>query len=54
MKTEIGIKSANASEIAKSLNRLLADEHVVYIKTRKAHWNVEGTDFLTIHLFFAE
>ncbi|HTM92320.1 MAG TPA: DNA starvation/stationary phase protection protein [Flavisolibacter sp.] len=54
MKTEIGIKSANASEIAKSLNRLLADEHVLYIKTRKAHWNVEGPDFLTIHLFFEE
>ncbi len=51
MKTEIGIKPANTSEIAKSLNNLLADEHVLYIKTRKAHWNVEGPDFLTIHRF---
>lgn len=54
MKTEIGIKPANTSEIAKSLNNLLADEHVLYIKTRKAHWNVEGPDFLTIHRFFEE
>ena len=54
MKTEIGIKPANSSEIAKSLNSLLADEHVLYIKTRKAHWNVEGPDFLTIHRFFEE
>jgi starvation-inducible DNA-binding protein len=54
MKPEIGIKPANTAEVAQSLNRLLADEHVLYIKTRKAHWNVEGPDFLTIHRFFEE
>lgn len=54
MKTEIGIKPANTAEIAQSLNRLLADEHILYIKTRKAHWNVEGPDFLSIHRFFEE
>lgn len=54
MKTEIGIKAANTAGIAKSLNRLLADEHVLYIKTRKAHWNIEGPDFLNIHRFFEE
>src|SRR5436190_852779 len=54
MKTEIGIKPANSTEIAHSLNGLLADEHVLYIKTRKAHWNVEGPDFLAIHRFFEE
>jgi starvation-inducible DNA-binding protein len=54
MKTEIGIKPANTAEIAQSLNGLLADEHVLYIKTRRAHWNVEGPDFLTIHRFFEE
>jgi starvation-inducible DNA-binding protein len=54
MKAEIGIKPANAALVAKSLNSLLADEHVLYIKTRRAHWNVEGPDFLTIHRFFEE
>jgi starvation-inducible DNA-binding protein len=54
MKTEIGLKPADTAEIAQLLNRLLADEHVLYIKTRKAHWNVEGPDFLTIHRFFEE
>src|SRR5262245_6684790 len=54
MKTEIGIKDANTAEVAQSLNRLLADENVLYIKTRKAHWNVEGPDFLAIHRFFEE
>lgn len=54
MKTEIGIKPANTAEVAQSLNILLADEHVLYIKTRRAHWNIEGPDFLTIHRFFEE
>lgn len=54
MKTEIGIKTANTSAVAKSLNVLLADENVLYIKTRNAHWNVEGPDFLSIHRFFEE
>jgi DNA-binding ferritin-like protein (oxidative damage protectant) len=54
MNTEIGIKPINTSKVAQSLNKLLADEHVLYIKTRRAHWNVEGPDFLTIHRFFEE
>lgn len=54
MQTDIGIKPANLAEVAQSLNSLLADEHVLYIKTRKAHWNVEGPDFLTQHRFFEE
>ena len=54
MKTTIGITPENLSEVAHSLNRLLADEHVLYIKTRNAHWNVEGPDFLTKHRFFEE
>lgn len=54
MQTEIGIKPANTAEVAQSLNTLLADEHVLYIKTRRAHWNVEGPDFLSIHRFFEE
>ena len=33
MKTEIGIKSSNTAEVARSLNRLLADENVLYIKS---------------------
>jgi starvation-inducible DNA-binding protein len=54
MQTEIGIKEINTAEVAQLLNRLLADQHVLYIKTRRAHWNVEGPDFLSIHRFFEE
>lgn len=54
METEIGIQPANRAEVANSLNRLLADEHVLYIKTRNAHWNVEGPDFHAAHKFLEE
>lgn len=54
MQTSIGITPENLAHIAQALNTLLADEHVLYIKTRRAHWNVEGPDFLTIHRFFEE
>ena len=54
MKTEIGIKQSSLAEVAQALNVLLADENVLYIKTRNAHWNVEGPDFLTMHRFLEE
>jgi starvation-inducible DNA-binding protein len=54
METTIGIKPSNLSELAHSLNILLADENVLYIMTRNAHWNVEGPDFLAMHRFFEE
>ncbi|MFD1770676.1 Dps family protein [Sphingobacterium suaedae] len=52
MKTNIGIKDKDTQAIAVILNKLLADEHVLYVKTRNAHWNVEGPDFHAQHLFF--
>ena len=30
----------------------MSDEHVLYIKTRNAHWNVVGHDFASLHKFF--
>jgi starvation-inducible DNA-binding protein len=54
MDTKIGIKPEDLAQVAHSLNRLLADEHVLYIKTRNAHWNVEGPDFHAQHKFFEE
>jgi starvation-inducible DNA-binding protein len=54
METSIGISEKNRAAVALTLNKLLADEHVLYVKTRAAHWNVEGHDFLTKHQFFEE
>jgi len=52
MKTNIGITEENRSAVSEQLSKLLADEYVLYTKTRNAHWNVEGPDFHSMHLFF--
>lgn len=51
---QIGITEKNRSAVAKVLGVLLADESVLYTKTRNAHWNVEGPDFHSIHVYFEE
>jgi starvation-inducible DNA-binding protein len=48
----IGISAENRQAVSVQLAKLLADEFVLYTKTRNAHWNVEGTDFHSMHLFF--
>ena len=52
METTIGITDKNKQAVAKELSRILADEYVLYTKTRNAHWNVVGSDFYAIHKFF--
>ena len=54
MKTNIGISKKNRENTADILARLLADEFLLYTKTLGAHWNLEGHDFHTKHLFFEE
>jgi starvation-inducible DNA-binding protein len=36
------------------LSRLLADEHVLYIRLRNYHWNVVGMAFGPLHALFQE
>jgi len=54
MKTSIGISEANRKTVSDQLGKLLADEFVVYTKTLNAHWNLEGPDFHSVHLYFEE
>ena len=54
MNTNIGITKENREKVADILGKLLADEFVLYTKTLGAHWNLEGHDFHTKHLFFEE
>ncbi|HET6256883.1 MAG TPA: DNA starvation/stationary phase protection protein [Puia sp.] len=54
MNTSIGISPKNLQAVAKELAKLLADEFVLYTKTRNAHWNVEGPDFHSMHIFFEQ
>lgn len=52
MKAEIGIIDANRQVVANELAKVLADETVLYIKTKNAHWNIEGADFYDKIKFF--
>ena len=52
MKTpNIGISEENRQAIADQLSKILADEFVLYSKTLNFHWNIEGADFHSVHLY---
>ena len=52
MATNIGITDSNRQAVTNELSKILADEFVLYTKTRNAHWNIEGADFYDKHKFF--
>ncbi len=52
MEPSIGITPDHLTSVSKALNTILADEFVLYVKTRGAHWNIEGPDFHSMHLYF--
>lgn len=54
MTPSIGITPDNLLKVAQILNGILSDEFLLYLKTRNAHWNVEGPDFYNKHKFFEE
>src|SRR6266542_2174372 len=54
MTPNLGIADSNREQIVKILNALLADEYVLYTKTRNYHWNVVGPQFNDLHKFFEE
>ena len=52
MKANIGIKESQLKSVSQELNKILADESILYLKTRNYHWNVEGDNFKGMHEFF--
>lgn len=52
MKPNLGLSSKSRDTVIALLARLLADEHVLYVKTRNFHWNVTGLDFGSLHALF--
>jgi starvation-inducible DNA-binding protein len=52
MKVNLGIKDGDRQAIIGILNTLLADEYLLYTKTRNYHWNVVGPQFNDLHKFF--
>ena len=52
MTPNIGLTAEQRAEIVEILHTLLADEYVLYTKTRNYHWNVTGSNFSELHKFF--
>jgi len=52
MKPNIGLKKEQATGVIDLLTCLLADEIVLYAKTRNYHWNVTGPHFGALHQLF--
>ena len=52
MNPNLGINDKDRAGVVKILNALLADEYVLYTKTRNYHWNVVGPQFNDLHKFF--
>ena len=52
MKPNIGIRDEHRQAVVDILNTLLADEYLLYTKTRNFHWNVVGPQFNDLHKFF--
>lgn len=45
------IQDQNNLVVVTFLNLLLAEEYVLYTKTRTAHWNVDGSNYFETHVF---
>ena len=52
MTVNIGIPDDSRQRVIAILNTLLADEFLLYTKTRNFHWNVTGPQFNDLHKFF--
>jgi len=50
----IGTEGQCRRETVEGLSRLLADTHMLYLKTHNFHWNVTGPMFYTLHQLFEE
>lgn len=54
MQPNIGLSEKQCQGVAQILTVLLADEYVLYTKTRNYHWNVVGPQFNDLHKLFEE
>ena len=48
------LETEKAEQIMDALNTDLADAYVLYHQLHKHHWNVEGAEFLDVHVFLQE
>jgi starvation-inducible DNA-binding protein len=52
MKPAIGITEKHLHRSIAILETILSDEMILYVKTRKFHWNVSGESFMELHKLF--
>ena len=52
MKPNIGISDKNLKAVTSMLSVVLAYNVLLYTKTRKFHWNVNGQSFMELHKLF--
>ena len=52
MKANVGLNDKQRAGVVSLLMKTLADEYVLYTKTRNYHWNVTGPHFNDLHKFF--
>ena len=52
MKHNIGITEKELKNSSTILANILSNEMTLYVKTRKAHWNVTGESFMELHKLF--
>jgi starvation-inducible DNA-binding protein len=52
MRPNIGLLDEPREAVVVLLNTALADEYLLYTKTRNYHWNVVGPQFNDLHKFF--
>ncbi len=53
-KINIGLASKSLQKVIDVLGQVIADQYVLYTKTRNYHWNVTGEDFVQYHKLFEE
>jgi starvation-inducible DNA-binding protein len=52
--TNLGISEKSIGLSTKILNHTLADQSVLLMKTRKAHWDIRGPQFYSLHLLWEQ
>ncbi len=50
----VRLEQEKAEQIIDALNADLADAYVLYHQLHKHHWNVEGAEFLDLHVFLQD
>lgn len=52
MEAKIGLPKKDLTKSIDHLTIVLANEMILYVKTRKFHWNISGNSFMELHKLF--